>query len=105
MRESAEQRRKRFQAVYKRLDKLYPDSETALEHENPFELLTATILSAQCTDARVNIVMRDFRPKFPTPKALAAAELEDIESVIQPSGFYHQKARSLKSMATDLVEK
>jgi len=105
MRESAEEKRKRFQAVYKILDKLYPGSETSLEFENPFELLTATILSAQCTDARVNIVMQDLRPAFPTPQALAAAELEDIEAIIKPTGFYHQKAKSLKSMATDLVEK
>lgn len=105
MRENAEERRERFRKVYTILEKQYPDLETALEHENAFELLTATILSAQCTDARVNIVMRDFRPKFPSPEALAGASLEDIEAVIKPTGFYHQKAKSLKSMATDLVEK
>jgi endonuclease III len=95
----------RFRKVYQILNKLYPDTETALEHENAFELLTATILSAQCTDARVNIVMRDFRPRFPTPKALAAADLKDIEKVIKPTGFFRQKAKSLKSMASDLITK
>lgn len=103
--ESLDAKRARFRAIYKTLEKLYPDAETALEHESAFELLVATILSAQCTDARVNIVMRDFRPRFPAPKALAYAELEDIEKIIKPTGFFRQKAKSLKSMAIDIVEK
>lgn len=104
-RESAATKKERFQTVYQILSQLYPSTETALEHSDEFELLTAVILSAQCTDARVNIVMRDFRPRFPTPQALADASLETIEEVIRPTGFFHQKAKSLKSMATDILTK
>jgi endonuclease III len=103
--ETIEEKKVRFKRVYNALNKLYPDTETALEHENAFELLTATILSAQCTDARVNIVMHDFRPRFPNPTVLANAKLEEIEKIIKPTGFFRQKAKSLKSMATDLITK
>jgi endonuclease-3 len=103
--ETALEKKKRFAKIVKELYKLYPDAHCALDFTTPFELLVSTILSAQCTDARVNIVMRDFRPRFPDPKSLAKAELEDIEEVIRSTGFFHQKAKSLKSMATDIVEK
>lgn len=103
--ESKADKQKRFNEIVKELTKLYPDAYCALDYNNAFELLTATILSAQCTDARVNIVMKDVRRYFPTPKALSQAELEDIEDVIRTTGFFRQKAKSLKSMATDIVEK
>ena len=105
IKESAKQRQERFDTIVKKLATLYPDAHCALDYETPFELLTATILSAQCTDERVNIVMRDVRKRFPSAKHLASAELEDIEEVIRSTGFFHQKAKSLKSMATDIVEK
>jgi len=76
-----------------------------LDYTDAFELLAATILSAQCTDARVNIVMKSFRPRFPDPKSLADADLHDIEDVIRTTGFFRQKAKSLKSMAHDVVQK
>ena len=104
-RESKEQLKTRAKKIFSRLEKLYPDANCALDYTNPFELLAATILSAQCTDARVNIVMKSFRPRFPDPKSLADAELEDIEEVIRTTGFFRQKAKSLKSMANDVVEK
>ena len=103
--ESLDARKKRFQKIYALLKKEYPDAKCALEFTNAYELVAATILSAQCTDKRVNIVMPDFHKAFPTVKALANAELADIEDVIKSTGFYHQKAKSLKSMASDIVEK
>jgi endonuclease-3 len=103
--ESFEERKTRFQKIFVRLHKEYPDAKCALEFNNAYELLAATILSAQCTDKRVNMVMPEFRKVFPNPKSLANAELPDIEDVIKTTGFYHQKAKSLKSMATDIVEK
>lgn len=103
--ESLDARKERFQKIFKLLHREYPDAKCALEFVNAYELVSATILSAQCTDKRVNMVMPDFRKAFPNVKALANAELADIEDVIKTTGFYHQKAKSLKSMASDIVEK
>ena len=103
--ESLAARKERFQKIYALLKKEYPDAKCALEFKNPYELVAATILSAQCTDKRVNIVMPDFRKAFPNPKTLANAELADIEDIIKSTGFYRQKAKSLKSMAGDIIEK
>ncbi len=103
--ESLPERKARFQKIYARLHKRYPDAKCALEFTNAYELLAATILSAQCTDKRVNMVMPEFRKTFPNPKVLSKADEADIESVIKSTGFYRQKAKSLKSMATDIVEK
>jgi endonuclease-3 len=103
--ETKEQKKTRAKKIFSRLQKMYPKAHCALDYTNAFELLVATILSAQCTDARVNIVMKSFRPIFPHPSSLANAELEDIEEVIKSTGFFRQKAKSLKSMAADIVEK
>jgi endonuclease-3 len=103
--ESKEHLRERTKKIFSRLAKLYPEAHCALDFTNPFELLVATILSAQCTDARVNIVMKSFRPRFPNAKALASADTEEIEEVIRSTGFFRQKAKSLKSMASDVVGK
>jgi len=103
--ESRDHLKARAKNIFSHLEKMYPEAYCALDYTNAFELLAATILSAQCTDARVNIVMKSFRPRFPTPQILAKAELEDIEEVIRTTGFFHQKAKSLKSMAGDVVEK
>ena len=103
--ESLEERKARFQKIFARLHKEYPDAKCALEFSNPYELLAATILSAQCTDKRVNMVMPEFRKAFPNPKTLANAKPADIEDVIKTTGFYRQKAKSLKSMASDIMDK
>ncbi len=103
--ESLEARNVRFQKIFARLHKEYPGAKCALEFTNAYELLAATILSAQCTDKRVNMVMPEFRKAFPNPKTLANAEPADIEDVIKSTGFYRQKAKSLKSMASDIMEK
>jgi endonuclease-3 len=83
----------------------YSDAHCALNFTNPFELVVATCLSAQCTDERVNMVTPALFKKYPTPKAMAKAPVEDLEELVRSTGFYKNKARNLKSCATTLVEK
>lgn len=90
--------------LYARLAQRYPDARCALEHRNPFELLVATILSAQCTDKRVNMVTPALFAAYPTPAALAAARQEDVEEIIKSTGFFRNKAKSLIAMATAIVD-
>lgn len=87
------------------LKRYYPDAHCALNYSNPFELLVATILSAQCTDERVNMVTPVLFKKYPNPKAMAKASVEDIEVIIRSTGFFKNKAKNLKACATALVEK
>jgi endonuclease III len=89
--------------VFNRLKKLYPDAHCELNHSNPFELLIATILSAQCTDVRVNMVTPALFKKFPTPHILAKAKLEDVEEAIKSINFFRNKSKSLISCAKSLV--
>lgn len=91
--------------VFKRLKKVHPDAHCELNHSNPFELLLATILSAQCTDARVNMVTPDLFRKYPTPEKLAKARLEDVEETIKSINFFRNKSKSLIGCAQMLVEK
>src|SRR5580658_3991774 len=93
----------RIAAILKALDEAYPDVECALTHTSPWELLVATILSAQCTDARVNMVTPELFRKFPTPKAMAEASLPAIEEEIRSTGFYHNKAKSISGAAKKIV--
>ncbi len=81
----------------------YPDARCALDHRNAFELLAATILSAQCTDARVNMVTPALFDRYPTPEDLAHADPADVEGLIRSTGFYKNKTRSLLGMADALV--
>ena len=81
----------------------YPDAACALDYRNPFELLCATILSAQCTDARVNLVTPVLFARYPTPEALARATPSEVEAIIRPTGFFRNKTRSLIGMAQALV--
>lgn len=90
-------------AVFDRLDAHHPDADTELHHRNAFELLVATILSAQCTDARVNQVTPALFAQYPDARALAAATPEALEPLIQSTGFFRMKARNLHGMATALV--
>lgn len=87
------------------LARLYPLSEASLEFRNPWQLLQATILAAQCADARVNTVTPELFRRWPRPEDLANAPLEEIEALIRPTGFYHNKAKSLKACAKILAEK
>jgi endonuclease-3 len=86
------------------LAKEYPDAECALHHASAFELLVATILSAQCTDERVNMVTPSLFKKYPSPAAFAAAPPEDIEQAIQSTGFFRNKAKSIKAASQALVD-
>jgi endonuclease-3 len=92
-------------AILKRLKRAYPDAHCALDHRTPFELLVATILSAQCTDARVNLVTPALFARYPTAKALAGARPEDVEALIRSTGFFRNKAKNLIAMAAALVER
>ena len=94
---------KRVQAILDGLERLYPDVDCELDRENPFQLLCATILSAQCTDERVNKVTPELFRQFPTPAALAEAPLPVIEEIIRSTGFYRNKAKSLKNASAQLV--
>ena len=91
--------------VRRRLKADYPDAECALLHETPTQLLVATILSAQCTDARVNIVTRELFAKYPDAASLAKAPIKSIEKLVASTGFFRNKAKNIKAACTDLVEK
>ena len=95
----------REKAIVRGLEKLYPDAECALHHESPLQLLMATILSAQCTDERVNLVTPDLFRRYPDAAALAAAEAKELEQLIHPTGFYRNKAKALTSMAQALLDR
>jgi endonuclease-3 len=85
------------------LKEAYPDARCALDHRNAYELLCATILSAQCTDVRVNLVTPRLFARYPTPADLARAEPADVEEIIKPTGFFRNKTRSLIGMAQAVV--
>jgi endonuclease-3 len=89
----------RVGAILRGLDEAYPDVECALVHTSPWELLVATILSAQCTDVRVNMVTPALFKRFPTPAAMAKAGLPELEQLIRTTGFFRNKAKSIKGAA------
>ncbi len=95
----------RAKKVFALLKKSYPDAKIALDFNTPFELLVATILSAQCTDARVNMVTPELFRKYPSPKSFAEADVKELQQDIRSTGFYRQKAKSLISCGKSLVEK
>ena len=103
--ESFEERKRRAARIVRRLARSYPDAHCALHYETPFQLLVATILSAQCTDAMVNRVTPELFRRWGTPEKLAAAEPAEVEALVRPTGFYRQKAKSIQSTARDLVER
>jgi endonuclease-3 len=90
--------------ILARLKDEYPEAETTLDYETPYELLVATVLSAQCTDERVNSVTPELFEAYPTPEAMAEAQQEDVEELVRPTGFYRRKARHLREGAETLVE-
>lgn len=95
----------RIQAILKALDEAYPNAVCALNHRTPWELLVATILSAQCTDVRVNMVTPELFKRFPTPAAMAKAEIPDLIELIRTTGFFNNKAKSIKGAAQAIVER
>ena len=90
--------------IYQRLKNLYPDAHCELNHSNEFELLLATILSAQCTDQRVNMVTPLLFKTYPTPKKLAKAQLAEVEEIIKSVNFFRNKAKNLILCAQQLVQ-
>ncbi len=90
--------------VYQRLKKVHPDAHCELNHSNAFELLIATILSAQCTDARVNMVTPDLFLKYPTPEKLSRAKLPEVEEAIKSINFFRNKSKSLIACAQRLID-
>ncbi|MGQ0636854.1 MAG: endonuclease III [Planctomycetaceae bacterium] len=101
--DKASEMRRRARQIARALARAYPDAVCALRHANPFQLLVATILSAQCTDERVNLVTPELFRRFPTPEKLAQAAQPDMERLIQSTGFFRAKARSLLGMSRMLV--
>jgi endonuclease-3 len=95
----------RAREVARRLAEAYPDAVCELDHANAFELLTATILSAQTTDVRVNMVTPQLFATYPTPEDLARAEPAAVEEIVRPTGFYQNRTKSIIGMATALVER
>jgi len=89
--------------IQRRLALTYPDAHCELDHRDPFELAVATVLSAQCTDKRVNLVTPELFRRWPDAHALDAARIEDLEEVIRSTGFFRNKAKSLKGLARRLV--
>jgi endonuclease-3 len=93
----------RIPDILKRLKRAYPDAQCALRHENPYQLLVATMLSAQCTDIRVNLVTPAVFERYPDPLRLSGARQEELERLIQSTGFFRIKARNLIAMAQAVV--
>jgi endonuclease-3 len=104
-RESQADRKKRALRIDRKLARAYPDADCALHYETPFQLLIATILSAQCTDKMVNSVTPELFERYPDARAMAEAKPADVEALIRPTGFFRQKAKSLIGASTDIVEK
>jgi endonuclease-3 len=90
--------------ILQKLDEAYPDVTCALEHKNPFQLLISTILSAQCTDTRVNQVTKTLYLKYRTPKDFAYANPAELEQDIRPTGFFRNKAKSIQGASKKIVE-
>jgi endonuclease-3 len=93
----------RVRSIIDGLEELYPEVDCELDRETPFQLICATILSAQCTDDRVNRVTPDLFRRYPTPEAMARAPLPKLEEIIRSTGFYRQKAKSLQGTASALL--
>ncbi len=95
--------KERVDAILEGLDEAYPNAVCALNHQTPWELLVATILSAQCTDVRVNIVTPELFRRFPTPQAMANATLPMLEELIRTTGFFRNKAKSIQGAARKII--
>jgi endonuclease-3 len=94
----------RVKAILAKLDEAYPDATCALNHKNAFELLIATILSAQCTDVRVNEVTKTLFPKYPNPEHFAHANPLELEADIRPTGFFRNKTKSIMGASKKIIE-
>ncbi|GAB4370796.1 MAG: endonuclease III [Calditrichia bacterium] len=97
-------KKEKIEQIISQLEKLYPQAPLALQYSNGFELLVAVILSAQCTDERVNQVTRSLFKKYPDPESFLRVPIEELEQDIRPTGFYRNKAKSLRACCQKLVE-
>ncbi len=93
----------RAKKIIRILAEEHPEADCALDHRSPFQLLISTILSAQCTDARVNQVTQSLFKKYPTPEAFVQAESEDLEEAIRPTGFFRNKAKNIQACCASLI--
>jgi endonuclease-3 len=91
-----------IKVIYEKLEKLYPNTKCMLNYNEPWQLLLATRLSAQCTDKRVNVVTAELFEKYPTIKSLANSELADVEKIVKPCGLFHTKASNLIEICKNL---
>jgi len=96
--------KKKAGQIYKILIKTYPEVTTALLHKNPLQLLVATVLSAQCTDARVNMVVKDLFEKYKTPGDYARSVKSELENEIRSTGFYRNKAKNIRAAAEKIIK-
>ncbi|MEX0772411.1 MAG: endonuclease III [Balneolales bacterium] len=96
--------KERAKDLFEDLSRTYPNPHCALNYTNPFELLIATILSAQCTDVRVNIVTEKLFKNFPGPEAFAEAPIQELEEAVRSTGFYRNKALSIKTSAQSIID-
>lgn len=103
--ELLEEKKRRAKSIIRGLEKLFPEAECALHHESAFQLLVATILSAQCTDERVNQSTPELFRTYPTAANLAASDQSDVERIVRPLGFFRNKAANIRGMAQGLVDR
>ena len=102
--EAPDAKKKRARTILRRLEKLYPRTRTALDYTDPFELVVATVLSAQSTDKMVNIITKDLFRKYRTPQDYLKAKPGELEQDIKASGFFNQKAKSIRGLSQKLVD-
>ena len=102
--ETFDEQKKRARAVLRQMNKSFPSPRCTLEYRTPFQLLTSVLLSAQCTDKRVNMVTPELFRCFPTPEKMAAAPLERIEELIRSTGFFRNQAKNLKALSAVIVK-
>lgn len=103
--ESQASKKARARKIISRLKRAYPDSACSLRHTNAYQLMVSTILSAQCTDERVNMVTPALFKRFPTPQKMAGAKQEELEELVRTTGFFRNKAKSIKNNAIALLDK
>ena len=103
MRESLAQKKVRARAIYRILSKIYPNVRCELNYKTPFQLLVATVLSAQCTDKRVNQTTPALFKKYPNPEKMAKADVKDIQRLVKSTGIYRAKAKNIKSLSSKII--
>ncbi len=104
MRKSLPEKKVRAKAIYRQLTKSYPNVRCELDYNSAFQLLVATVLSAQCTDKRVNQTTPALFKKYPNPKKMAKADLKDIQRLVKSTGFFRAKAKNIKGLSNKIME-